>query len=181
MKITREFLEKLKPCSDLWDNYLKFYSEWSGSFSEFLELEKISTEDKLWLFFHEVKEWEHIQREFAILCAARAVDDCNIAEVHEYFNLILLAHNEDILQEIKTDEAYSAADWEAYWEAYRAAYWAADWEAYRAADRVAYRAAHSAADRVAYRAADSAAYWAGEPEIQLIILKNLVDEQESGE
>ncbi len=184
MKITREYLQQFDPCSDRWNNYLKHYSDWSGTLLEFLELENISIGDKFWLAFKDIPELEKLQREFAILCAARAVDICNVVELQEYFNLILLGHAENILQEIKTTAEYwavdSAADRAAYrpadWAAYRAADWAAYWAAYRAADWAAYRAADGAADWAAERAADRAADWAAEREIQLNMLQNLAEE-----
>ena len=50
MKLTKKYLKSLEPCRDRWRNYLKHYSTWSGSLLEFLQLDKISVKDKLWLF-----------------------------------------------------------------------------------------------------------------------------------
>lgn len=49
MIIDKQFLKSLEPCIDRWKNYLEHYSEWSGTRLEFLELEKISDRDKLWV------------------------------------------------------------------------------------------------------------------------------------
>ncbi len=174
IKITREFLEKFNPCKNRWDNYLKHYRDWSGTLLEFLELDKISIEDKHWLINQSIPELEKIQREYALMCASRTIDNCNIVEVHEYFSLILFAHNEDILQEIKTDAAYREASSAAYWAADNAA----DWEAYSVASSVADSAASSAAywaaDWAAGWEASSATDWAAERELQIEVFKGLL-------
>ena len=87
MKITKEFLKSLTPHQNCWRNYLKHYPEWSGSFAEFLALEKVPTKDKMWLISKNIKDsrFEKFQREFALACACRAVDNCEITEVQELY------------------------------------------------------------------------------------------------
>ena len=188
MKIIQEFLQSFDPCQDLWDNYLRHYSKWKGSLSEFLNLENITTEDKLWVFVRKIPELEKVQRQFAFICASRTVDNCGIKEIEFFFNATILIYESGELDLLSSDE-YSAADRAAYSAADSAAYWVANRTAYSAADRaaywVAYSAAYSAADRAAYwvvdraaysaagRAADRAAGWAKEREIQLEIAKSL--------
>lgn len=120
---------------------------------------------------------EKQQREFALICASRAVDRVNIPELNEYFTLVCFAVEADMLEETKKTGEYRAAYWvadqaayrAAYWVAYRAAYWAAYWVADQAANRAAYWAAYRAADRKK------------ETKIQNEILDNMLGELERQE
>ena len=155
MKINKEFLKKLSSCEGRWKNYLEHYSEFSGNLLEFMELNKISTEDKLWVFTQKIKDIEKLQRKFAVFCMDRCQTD--VKEIQEYQVLIMLMYeSEDFgsIEHLKTT----------YRAAYRAAYWAADRATYWAADRAAYWAAERATDRAAER------------EIQLNIIKYLLRE-----
>ena len=134
MKINRQSIESLNPCKDRLENYLTHYADWEGTWLEFFELDKITTSDKLWVFFREIPEIERQQREFAFLCASRSVEDCDVVEVKEYFTLILFIYESEMLDLLDSDD-YSAASW------------AADSAAYMAAYRAAYRAAYMAAER----------------------------------
>jgi hypothetical protein len=176
MKITRQFLESLEPCKDRWENYLKYYRDWSGSLSEAMDLEHVSDEDKIWFFTRNIKELEKLQREFAFICAARAVESGNCQEVKDFFALVVLQYEAGILFEYNED--YTAAYWAAALAADsaagRAAYRAAYWAAYRASYRAADLAACRAADLVAYRASYRAAYQAAERKTQVEIIKYLL-------
>ena len=158
----------------------------SINLQEFLELENVPIDKKFEVFFKDNKELEKAQREFAFLCADRAVTDCGITEVIDYFNFILLIYEFGDLELLKSEDYWSAywaadraADRAAYWSAYWAAYWAANWAADPDADRAAYWAANWAADRTADRAAYWAANWAAdrdaEREVQLDILKYVAE------
>ena len=142
----------------------------SINLQEFLELENVPIDKKFEVFFKDNKELEKAQREFAFLCADRAVTDCGITEVIDYFNFILLIYEFGDLELLKSED---------YWSAYWAAYWAANWAADPDADRAAYWAANWAADRTADRAAYWAANWAAdrdaEREVQLDILKYVAE------
>ena len=151
IKITKKFIEQFEPCSDRWQNYLNHYSEWSGTFLEFLELDKISSKDKVWVFSRNIPELEAMQREFSLVVACRAVNNDAPQEVQDLMNLILIMWEysgfDSDIDNLKDDE---------YWAAYSAAYRAAEW----------------AADRAAYRAAD----WAAEYDIFVEIIKNMLEE-----
>ena len=67
MNITKEYLESLKPCADRWENYLKHYSEWSGTLSQFLDLPELSHRDKVWVFVRSVDKYK--LKFFAADCA----------------------------------------------------------------------------------------------------------------
>ena len=142
----------------------------SINLQEFLELENVPIDEKFEVFFKDNKELEKAQREFAFLCADRAVTDCGITEITDYFNFILLIYEFGDLELLKSEDY-----WSAYWAAYWAANRAADWAANRAANRAADRAADRAANCAAYRAAEWAANWAVEREVQLDILKYVAE------
>jgi len=170
VKISKKYIEQFNPCKDRWDNYLKYYKSFSGSMVEFLELENISWSDKKWVLFHEDQKIlsDDLMREFALICACRAVEQCDSQEIKDYYDLVLLIYTSKEIV-LKDSEAYSAADWAAYRAACSAAYRAADW------------AACSAVDWAAAWAADAAADWAAdaatEEDIQKDILINLIEEE----
>ena len=64
MNINKEYIEGLSPCADRLQNYLNHYAEWSGSLSEFLDLDKITRKDKMWVFVRSVST--DFKRRFAI-------------------------------------------------------------------------------------------------------------------
>ena len=134
MKINRQFIESLRPCKSRLDAGLRHYSDWEGTWLEFFELDKISTNDKLWVFTRKIPDIEREQREFAFLCASRVVEDCESVKTKEYFTLVLFIYESgmlDLLDSGGYGAAYRDADW--------AAYWAADGAAYKAADGAAER------------------------------------------
>ena len=47
MMITKQTIHDLKPCAERWKNYLENYSDFKGTFEEFLNLDKISYQDKI--------------------------------------------------------------------------------------------------------------------------------------
>ena len=186
MEITKEFLEQLEPCQDRWQNYLKHYSDWSGTLREFMGLENITADDKLWVFTQNIPELAKLQQDFAFMCAARAVDGCDVQEVKDYFTLILFIYESGELDLLYSKEyraadmaAFKAADMAAGWTAHRAAYWAADRAADGATHRAAYWAAGIAAGIDVGWAAHRAAYWAersgAERAVQVEMIKFLLD------
>jgi len=64
MNIDKEYLKRLSPCADRLENYLNHYAEWSGSLSGFLDLDKITRKDKMWVFVRSVST--DLKRKFAI-------------------------------------------------------------------------------------------------------------------
>ena len=79
------------------------------------------------------------QREFALICASRAVDRVNVPELNEFFMLVCFAVESGMLVEIKGSAAYraaySAADWAEFQTTYSATGSTACWAAYSAAER----------------------------------------------
>jgi hypothetical protein len=163
--INTDYILSLNPCKDRKENYLKHYRRFSGTLIEFLDLDKISHTDKIWVLTKNYNLLRESQlREFVLICASVVVDNVDIEDLTTYhtLNLLMFESGEDL----RTEPAYLAAFWDAYWAAY--SYWAADravnWAVYWATDRAADWAVRS------YRAAD----WATEEFTQIEILKNII-------
>jgi len=149
--INTEKLKELKPCTERFKNWLENYSEFNGTFVKFLDLPKISYDDKIWVSKKVLTR--DILEQWAILCAESVLhifeskypEDKRPRECLEYLKSgerdreTILRHRSNCLS------AYAAA-------AYAAAYAADAYAAAYAAD--AYAAAYAAADA----AADAAAY-----------------------
>ena len=147
--INKEVLKSTKPCADRWKNYLEFYSDFNGSFDEFLELDKISHDDKIWVAKKVLNKNQLVH--FATLCAQSVVQiyneryphDKRISDCVEYLLTITdfsSLSNEQREKLIELRERSRAA---------RAAAYATD-AAARAADAAAY--ATDVADAAAYAA-----------------------------
>lgn len=178
MRITKDFLKSLSPCQSRWINYLKHYSTFSGSLLDFLNLDKITPVDKLWVFTRKIEDpkIERLQRMFAVRCAVRAVEKVNVEELTEFLQLVIIMYQsvnyETGIEHLKDDDykaTYCAAHNGAGCAAYKAVYWAA---CYEACSAVAW-----AADYAAYWEAGSVAVAAVERKAQLEMLKQLIREE----
>lgn len=69
-QINTEILKALKPCSDRYEVWLKHYKKFDGSLLDFLELDKISAKDKIWVSVRVMPRF--LVEVFAIDCAFRA-------------------------------------------------------------------------------------------------------------
>lgn len=49
IKINTEVIAKLDTCKDRFKNWIKHYNHWNGDIAEFLNLDKISYRDKMWV------------------------------------------------------------------------------------------------------------------------------------
>ena len=49
MKINAKIISDLKPCRDRHMNWIEHYSDFDGDILDFLELDKITAEDKVWV------------------------------------------------------------------------------------------------------------------------------------
>src|SRR5271166_3971504 len=54
MIITTQYIRKLNPCEDRLDNWNLNYKDFNGSLLEFLDLDKITHEDKVWVYFRSI-------------------------------------------------------------------------------------------------------------------------------
>lgn len=131
MKITinKELIKSLKPCADRYENYLRFYSDFSGTLEEFLFLPEISHQDKLWVSLRLLPR--ELVEVFAIDCAVSAANKAyyaaNTANAADYaadYSANNAANN----------AAYAATSANAA-DAANAAYSAAAYAAYYAAER----------------------------------------------
>jgi hypothetical protein len=83
IKINKYVIYKMNPCKDRFYNYLVHYSNFEGSLLEFLDLEHISPEDKIWvtirLLPRELVEYFAIDWAFASSNADASTADAYIA------------------------------------------------------------------------------------------------------
>jgi len=165
-KINLDYIKKFNPCKSGIDRFIKEgYENFDGSIIEFLNLKGILFSDKKWVLFNDNQNIlsNDLMREFALICALRAVERVNIPEITYLYDIALLE--------------YISGERIGYAERY-AAYYTSSYAAHSAAHYAAYYAAHSAAHYAAYyassSAADSVAHYT-EEEIQKEILIHLIE------
>jgi len=71
MQINKDVLKSLNPCTSRYWNFLKYNADFSGSFSEFLELDSVSYSDKVWVAEKALNKNQAVS--WAILCADSVV------------------------------------------------------------------------------------------------------------
>ena len=67
MKISTKIIKELNPCCERFDNYLEYYGNFEGNLNEFLALDKISYDDKVWVFTRIAIKAQNVK--WAALCA----------------------------------------------------------------------------------------------------------------
>ena len=174
LKINTDKIKALNPCQARYDNWLKHYDNFNGNILKFLELEKITPRDKIWVSVRVLPR--ELVEIFAIDCAFSAsVSATASAAAYAAAYAAYAAADTAAYAAAAADAAAYAADTAAYAAdaADTAAYAAAaDADAY-AADTAAYAAATDAA--AAYAAAtDAAAAYAAECENQIDALIMLI-------
>jgi hypothetical protein len=131
MQINKEILKNLNPCLDRYKNYLENYPNFDGSFDEFLDLENITYNDKIWVAQRVLNTNQLIH--FGLLCAESVLhifeekypEDKRPRNCIEYlmkiddFSNLTDEQKEEIL---KHKNAASSASSAAYAAAYASAY-----------------------------------------------------------
>ena len=184
MQINREILKNFNPCLDRYKNYLENYPNFDGSFDEFLDLNNITYNDKIWVAQRVLNKNQLIR--FALLCAESVLhifeekypEDKRPRDCIEYlmkiddFSNLTDEQREEILKHKNAASSASSAAYAAAYAASSAAAYAATYAAADAADAAAYAAADAANAAAAnaayayaaayaadaYAAADAAAY-----------------------
>jgi len=54
MLITKDYLKSMNPCEDRYKHYLQNYKDWQGTLDEFLDLPKLTHDDKRWVFVRSI-------------------------------------------------------------------------------------------------------------------------------
>jgi hypothetical protein len=67
LRITNEYIASLGPCKDRYENYLLHYKDTDLSISEFLQLDNITYEDKIWVWKKFATKNEAVK--FGLKCA----------------------------------------------------------------------------------------------------------------
>jgi len=70
ISVNSKIIKSLLPCEDRLVNYLKHYNEFNFDILEFLALDKITTEDKIWVSVRLMPK--ELVAAFAVDCASRA-------------------------------------------------------------------------------------------------------------
>ena len=170
MQINKEVLKSLDPCSDRYKNYLENYPNFDGSFDEFLDLENITHNDKIWVAKRVLNTNQIVH--FGLLCAQSVLhifeekypEDKRPRNCIEYlikiddFSKVTDEQREEILK-----HRDAAADSYAVYAAANAAVYTAANAAVYAADTAANAAVYAAdADAAAVYAAANAAVYAAD-------------------
>jgi hypothetical protein len=151
------YLQNLKPCENILQNFINYHNDFNGTWEEFLDLPNISYEDKVWvakryLSINQLVHWSVLCAESVkIIFTARYPKNKSLQNLFDYLRVIpdftkIDQKQKDKILELRK-EVRAAADAAA---AYAAAY---------AAAAAAYAAAYAAADAAdaAYAYADAAA------------------------
>ena len=158
IQINTKKLKELKPCADRFKNSLKHYREFCGSFNEFLDLDKITYDDKVFVIKKLVPK--EVLVKWAILCAESVLHfferkfpndkrprDCIAYLKTEEKNIEkLINHKKSAYAATATAAAYTAT------YAATAAAYAATYAAAHASTYAATAAAHAAAHAATYAA-----------------------------
>jgi hypothetical protein len=167
MKINAEIIKEFNPCKGTFNQGIKDYPKWEGTFLQFLKLKKIKPEDKIWVF-SKLPYPDKLKREFAIWCAEQACEYVLENEQLCYLNIleILRQYNNGEQPEEIRDAAWYAAWYAAGGAAGHAARDAA-W--YVARGAAWYAARHAARDAARYAAGDAAEDAAREAQLKQLI------------
>jgi len=170
IKINLDYIKELKPCEEGIDRYItngnKYFND---TLVEFLELKTVRWDDKKWVVLHSDQKLlsDNLLKEFALICALRAVERVNIPEITHLYDVIL---TEYLSGRVADPDIYSSVDSCAY---HITRY---------AATRYAYHAINYAASAIATYAAQYSSRFASccddssiEEEIQRDILVNLIE------
>ena len=152
-KINLEYIKTFDPCQDGLDNYIKYHKEFNGTMTEFLSLEHIPYEDKVWLVV-KVIDYKILQK-WSVDCAESVLHiyedkypgDNRVRDCIETTKKYLVG--ECSIEEVNATRsaAWSAARsaTESARSAARSAAWSADAAAAADADAAGARSARSAA------------------------------------
>jgi hypothetical protein len=72
MKISKQMIADLKPCKSRFDNFVVNYPDFMGTHSDFLSLENITYDDKIWVMTRLMTMMQ--KRQFALACAQSVLD-----------------------------------------------------------------------------------------------------------
>jgi len=73
--INKKYLKSLKPCEDRWRNYLTHYSDFEGEIIDFLTLNELSVEDKMWVCLRLETLPLNVIQEFGFRCAEKVLSN----------------------------------------------------------------------------------------------------------
>jgi hypothetical protein len=173
LRITNEYIANLKPCKNRHDNYLQHYANTDFSVVEFLQLDSISYDDKIWVWNKFATISEAVL--FGLKCASSVLDIFEARYPNDKRPRLALEAAYTYLKN-PTEENKKACSYAA------AAAYAADAAAADAAYAAAAAAyATYAADAAAADAAADAAARLQQKEVNLIFLVEIYQDKEAAE
>jgi hypothetical protein len=154
LEITTEIISKLNPCKDRFDNFKTHYPNFNSDLVEFIKLEEISYNDKIWVITRLFSVEQNRSLAFKCAYSVLPIYENKYTEKKE-LRITLEAYMQDRSEEnrVKLKNVASAATTAA---AYAADAYAAAYAAYAAAFAVAY--VTYAAYAAAAAAVDAATY-----------------------
>ena len=179
MRISTAIIKELKPCKDRLENYLKHYQDFDGTLEDFILLDKITYNDKVWVFNRLASKEQNVK--WALLCASSILhifedkfpNDKRPRVALEAIEAWLNNPTKENAANAANDAAYAAANAAYAANAYSAAY--AAYAAYAAAN--AANAANAAA-YAAYAAANAAAVRINQEEVNLMFMIDALKESQ---
>ena len=149
MRISTKKIKDLGPCEDRLGNYMTYYENFDGSLEDFIMLEELSYEDKVWVFVRLATPEQNVR--WSLLCTSKVLSIFEEKYPYDKRPRQALEAVEAWLNSTKENADASDAASDAAYASDAAAYAASD-----AASDAAYAAAYAA--RAAARAASDAAY-----------------------
>jgi hypothetical protein len=71
MRINKKIIKNLNPCKDRFDNFIANYSDYDSNLENFILLDKISYNDKIWVFIRLATKEQTVK--WALLCAFKVL------------------------------------------------------------------------------------------------------------
>lgn len=173
MLVTTNKVKNLNPCNDRFNNFTKKYPNYSGTLREFLKLDKITYDDKVWVFTRLLDKDTLVK--WAIKCAesVKYIYDNKMKDgkLDLVFNTLNSIENFNNMSESEIEAARAAARVAALWSE-ESAVWSAEWSAKSAVWSVEWSATWSAESAVS-----SAKNKKQQEQLNLDLLVQVLDEK----
>lgn len=192
MLITTDKVKELNPCDDRFDNFTNEYPDYSGTLRDFIKLDKITYDDKVWVFTRLLDKDTLVKWSIKCAYSVKYIYDNEMKDgkLDYVFNTLNNIENFNNMSESEIDAARSAA-WSARLavrsaESARSAVESAEsarsaarsaWSAWSAWSAESARSAVRSAESAAWLAAWSAADEKQQEQLNLDLLVQVLDEK----
>jgi len=181
MLVTTDKVKELNPCSDRFNNFTKEYPSYSGTLREFLKLDKITYDDKVWVFTRLLDKDTLVK--WSIKCAESVKyiydNEMKDGKLDYVFNTLNNIENFNNMSKSEIDAARSAArSAESAVESAAGSARSAAWSARSAVESAAWSARSAAWSAESARSAvESAADEKQQEQLNLDLLVQVLDEK----